>query len=88
MILIGVTLANFRIVTPIEIFLLIISGLSLLVLFIIIEKKIPKPMFDLSLFKIRPFTGGNIAIFLNALARGALTLIMSFYLQGPSMKLN
>src|SRR5947209_1490249 len=45
-------------------------------------------MFDLSLFKIRVFTGGNIAIFLNALARGAFTLIMSFYLQGPSMKLN
>src|ERR687888_21249 len=88
MILVGVTLANFRIVAPFEIFLSIIGGLSLLVLFIIIEKKIPKPMFDLSLFKIRPFTGGNIAIFLNALARGAFTLIMSFYLQGPSMRLN
>src|SRR6187200_149956 len=88
MILLGVTLANFRIVAPFEIFLSIIGGLSLLVLFIIIEKKIPKPMFDLSLFKIRPFAGGNIAIFLNALARGAFTLIMSFYLQGPSMRLN
>jgi len=88
MILLGVTLANFRIVAPFEIFLSIIGGLSLLVLFIIIEKKIPKPMFDLSLFKIRLFTGGNIAIFLNALARGAFTLIMSFYLQGPSMRLN
>jgi EmrB/QacA subfamily drug resistance transporter len=88
MILLGVTLANFRIMTPFEIFLSIIGGLSLLVLFIIIEKKIPKPMFDLSLFKIRAFIGGNIAIFLNALARGAFTLIMSFYLQGPSMRLN
>src|SRR5919197_286048 len=88
MILLGVTLANFRIVTPFEIFLSIIGGLSLLVLFIIIEKKMLRPMFDLSLFKIRPFTGGNIAIFLNALARGAFTLIMSFYLQGPSMRLN
>src|SRR5919205_1459593 len=88
MILIGVTLANFRIVAPIEIFLPIICGVSLLILFIIIEKKIPKPMFDLSLFKIPPFIGGNIAIFLNALARGAFTLIMSFYLQGPLMRLN
>jgi EmrB/QacA subfamily drug resistance transporter len=88
MILIGVTLANFRIVTPFEILLFIICGVSLLILFIIIEKKIPKPMFDLSLFKIQPFIGGNIAIFLNALARGAFTLIMSFYLQGPSMRLN
>jgi EmrB/QacA subfamily drug resistance transporter len=88
MILLVVTLANFRILTPFEIFLSLSGGLSLLVLFIIIEKKIPRPMFDLSLFKIRPFTSGNIAIFLNALARGAFTLIMSFYLQGPSMKLN
>ena len=88
MILIGVTLANFRIETLFEILLSIICGVSLLILFIIIEKKIPKPMFDLSLFKIQPFIGGNIAIFLNALARGAFTLIMSFYLQGPLMRLN
>src|SRR5918911_2396594 len=87
MILIGVTLANFRI-NLLEISLSIIGGFLLLVLFIIIEKKVCRPMFDLSLFKIRLFTGGNIAIFLNALARGAFTLIMSFYLQGPSMRLN
>jgi EmrB/QacA subfamily drug resistance transporter len=88
MILLGITLATFKIINPYEIFLSIIGGLSLLVLFIIIEKKVSRPMFDLSLFKIRLFTGGNIAIFLNALARGAFTMIMSFYLQGPSMKLN
>ena len=88
MILLGITLATFKIINPYEIFLSIIGGFSLLVLFIIIEKKVSRPMFDLSLFKIRLFTGGNIAIFLNALARGAFTLIMSFYLQGPSMKLN
>ena len=88
MILLGITLATFKIINPYEIFLSIIGGLALLVLFIIIEKKVSRPMFDLSLFKILLFTGGNIAIFLNALARGAFTLIMSFYLQGPSMKLN
>lgn len=88
MILLGVTLATFKIINPYEIFLSIIGGFSLLVLFIIIEKKVSRPMFDLSLFKIRLFTGGIIAIFLNALARGSFTLIMSFYLQGPSMKLS
>ncbi|HET7391842.1 MAG TPA: MFS transporter [Nitrososphaeraceae archaeon] len=87
MILLGVTFTNFRI-NLFEISLSIIGGFFLLVLFIIIEKKVHRPMFDLSLFKIRLFTGGNIAIFLNALARGAFTLIMSFYLQGPSMRLN
>jgi len=49
---------------------------------------VSKPMFDLSLFRIKLFTGGNVAIFLNALARGAFTLVMAFYLQGPSMKLS
>jgi EmrB/QacA subfamily drug resistance transporter len=88
MILLGVTLATFKIISTYEIFLSIIGGFSLLVLFIITEKKVSRPMFDLSLFKIRLFTGGIIAIFLNALARGSFTLIMSFYLQGPSMKLN
>src|ERR1051326_1220756 len=88
MILLGVTLATFKIINPYEIFLSVVGGFSLLVLFIITEKKVSRPMFDLSLFKIRLFTGGIIAIFLNALARGSFTLIMSFYLQGPSMKLN
>jgi EmrB/QacA subfamily drug resistance transporter len=88
MILLGITFANFKIIDPYEISLFIICGFSLLVLFIIIEKKVYRPMFDLSLFKIRLFTAGNIAIFLNALARGAFTLIMSFYLQGPSMRLS
>ena len=88
LILLGVTFVAFKIIIFFEISLFIIGGFILLISFVFIEKKVPRPMFDLSLFKIRVFTGGNIAIFLNALARGAFTLIMSFYLQGPSMKLN
>ncbi|MGC1931089.1 MAG: MFS transporter, partial [Candidatus Nitrosopolaris sp.] len=88
LILLGVTFGAFKIMNLFVTLLSIATGLSLLVLFTFIEKRVPRPMFDLSLFKIRIFTGGNIAIFLNALARGAFTLIMSFYLQGPSMKLN
>jgi MFS family permease len=88
LILLGVTFGSFKIINLFATLLSVGTGLSLLVLFTFIEKRVPRPMFDLSLFKIRIFTGGNIAIFLNALARGAFTLIMSFYLQGPSMKLN
>lgn len=86
--LLGVTLGALKIINIFLSLLSIIGGSSLLMLFILIEKKVSKPMFDLSLFKIRLFTGGNIAIFLNSLARGAFTLIMSFYLQGPFMRLN
>jgi len=44
-------------------------------------------MLALSLFRIREFAAGNLAIVLNSLARGAVTLVLVFYLQGPSMKL-
>ena len=42
-------------------------------------------MLALSLFRIREFAAGNLAIVLNSLARGAVTLVLVFYLQGPSM---
>jgi EmrB/QacA subfamily drug resistance transporter len=88
LILLGVTFSAFKFINLFVTILAMATGTSLLVLFAFIEKRVTRPMFDLSLFKIRVFTGGHIAIFLNALARGAFTLIMSFYLQGPSMKLN
>jgi len=64
-----------------------LTGGALLVLFVLVERSIPQPMFDLSLFRIRMFSAGNIAIFLNALARGAVSLVLVFYLQGPTMGL-
>jgi MFS family permease len=88
LILLGVTFSAFKFINLSVTVFAMVTGTGLLVLFTFVERKVPRPMFDLSLFKIRVFAGGNIAIFLNALARGAFTLIMSFYLQGPSMKLN
>jgi len=64
------------------------SGLLLMLVFIEIERKTRSPMMDLSLFKIKNFTLGNIAIFFNALARGAITLVLTLYLQGPTMDLS
>ena len=63
------------------------GGTALLVLFVYVERRTAQPMFDLSLFRIRMFSAGNIAIFLNALARGAVSLVLVFYLQGPTMGL-
>jgi len=65
-----------------------IGGAALLVSFVFVERRSEQPMFDLSLFRIRMFTAGNIAIFLNALARGAVSLVLVFYLQGPTMGLS
>ncbi len=59
------------------------TGLLLLVLFVVIELKESSPMLDLSLFRNRQFSGSVLATLLNALARGAFTFILVFYLQGP-----
>lgn len=60
-----------------------LAGGSALVIFVFVETRVPSPMFTLSLFRIRTFTAANIAIFLNALARGAFSFVMVFFLQGP-----
>ncbi len=90
LILVGLTFGPFQILNniPFGMYSLIIAGLSLIGLFVFVERTVIKPMIDLSLFKIRSFLGGNISIFFNSIARGAFILIMTFYLQGPTMKLS
>jgi EmrB/QacA subfamily drug resistance transporter len=63
-------------------------GIIMLGIFVFIERRVQSPMLDLNLFRIRMFSAGNIAIFLNALARGAVSLVIIFYLQGPTMGLD
>ncbi len=65
----------------------VLSGTILLPVFALLEMRAPYPMLDLSLFRIRSFNAGNIAIFLNGLARGTTSLVLTFYLQGPTMNL-
>lgn len=88
LLLVAITFGSFQILDSFRISLFVISSVAFLTLFYFVEKKVSKPMFDFCLFKIKYFTSGIIAIFLNALARGAFTLVMTFYLQGPSMGLN
>lgn len=60
----------------------LIGGFALLGLFVLVEKFVKEPMFDLALFKIRAFTFGNIASILSALARGGLSFMLIIWLQG------
>ena len=60
-----------------------VSGLGLLGLFVLIERRERQPMLDLALFRNRLFASSAFATLLNALARGAFTFILVFYLQGP-----
>ena len=61
---------------------LIIGGIATLIAFCYIETKVAEPMFRLSLFKIRPFTAGNVASLLSGLGRGGLMFILIIWLQG------
>ncbi|MGC8617425.1 MAG: MFS transporter [Thermoplasmata archaeon] len=63
-------------------------GIALFIVFVYYEMRIDHPMFDLKLFRIRLYAASNMAIFMNALARGAVTFVLVFYLQGPTMRLN
>ena len=60
---------------------LFIVGLLLFVLFVFIERRVPYPMMDFSLFRIRLFWAGNASLLLNSLARGSTMFILSWYFQ-------
>jgi MFS family permease len=67
---------------------LIGGGLAVLVIFCYIETKVPEPMFRLTLFRIRPFTAGNLAALLSGLGRGGLMFILIIWLQGIYLPLH
>jgi len=66
----------------------LIVGAGLLLLFVRLESRVRHPMFDLSLFREPVFTASATAMFLNAIARGALVFTLVFYLQGPPHNLD
>lgn len=86
--LVGISLYALGYLNIIYFGLLMAVGTVLFISFVIVENKIKDPMLRLSLFRIRAFSGGSFATFLNALARGCLFLVLTFYLQGASMNLD
>jgi MFS family permease len=61
---------------------LLAGGLVLLAAFVLIEKAVRDPMFQLSLFRIRAFTAGNAASLAASIARGGLQFVLIIWLQG------
>ncbi len=57
-------------------------GVALLLVFIWIESRVEDPMFELRLFRIRPFWAGNLSGFLASLSRGGLQFMLIIWLQG------
>ena len=60
--------------------LLVVSAVTLAI-FVVYERREKHPLLDLSLLRIREFTGGVTAQLLNAIAWGAFLLLLSLYLQ-------
>ena len=66
----------------------LIGGAVLLGVFGVVETRVANPMFDLRLFRIRAFSGGNFAGFLGALGRGGLMFMLILWLQGVWLPLH
>jgi MFS family permease len=60
----------------------LIGGVVLLAIFCWIETRVPQPMFDLRLLRIRAFATGNAATLLASIARGGLQFMLIIWLQG------
>jgi EmrB/QacA subfamily drug resistance transporter len=65
-----------------------IFGLLFIIFFLFIEKRADNPLFNLSLFKIRPFAFGNLSLLFNSLARGAVSFLVTIWLQGIYLPLH
>ena len=64
------------------IWILLLLGTALLAAFVVIERRVAEPMFQLDLFRIRAFAAGNVAGFIASVARGGLQFMLIIWLQG------
>ncbi len=60
----------------------LVGGVSLLITFCLIERRVAQPMFHIELFRNRTFSGGNAASLLSAIGRGGLQFMLIIWLQG------
>ncbi|MFC0557227.1 MFS transporter [Planotetraspora thailandica] len=58
------------------------SGIALLAVFLLIETRVAAPMIELSLFRLRAFTAGNLAGLAISIGRGGMQFILIIWLQG------
>ncbi len=59
-----------------------IGGVVLLAVFVWVETKVAEPLFNISLFRIRPFAAGNVANLALAMSRGGMQFMLIIWLQG------
>jgi MFS family permease len=59
-----------------------VAGVFSLIVFVLVERNVARPMFDFRLFRIRPFAYGNVASLAASVARGGLQFMLIIWLQG------
>ncbi len=60
----------------------LIGGVVLLIVFCLIEARVPQPMFHLGLFRNRTFASANLAGLLASISRGGMQFMLIIWLQG------
>lgn len=65
-----------------------IFGIIFLIAFVFIERRVKGPLFNLSLFSIKPFAFGNLSLLLSSLGRGAVMFLVIIWLQGVYLPLH
>jgi EmrB/QacA subfamily drug resistance transporter len=78
LLLVGLTIGSLT--DALNLILIVSSGI-LIVFFFLVERRTKFPVLDLSLFRIRLFTAGNIANLLSGLAFAGLAFVMTLYFQ-------
>ena len=79
--LLALTLAAYGVGEAATVAFLLVVSASALVAFVVVERSQKHPLLDLKLLRIREFTGGVAAQLLNAVAFGAVLLLVSLYFQ-------
>ena len=79
--LLALTFAAYGIGESVLIVSFVLLSIGSLVVFIHVEERRRDPLLDLSMLRIREFTGGVMAQLINAMAWGAFILLISLYLQ-------
>lgn len=60
----------------------VFGGIGVLAVFVLIERRVRNPMFNLKLFRIRAFAAGLVSAMLAAVGRGGLQFMLIIWLQG------
>lgn len=79
--LLALTYEAYGIGSRLTVYELLIIGIVSIFLFVWHERRCEHPLLDLGLLRIREYTGGVIAQLINALAWGAVLLLLSLYFQ-------